>query len=125
VRSETPARSPGVDWHALVRKNGTKEFAAAFAPNPVLDTSVMYRPCVGVDAIASFFPTTNGMYDSLTFTNETVDGAKTCLELEGKAFGTDVGGTTIVTRSEAGLIVDIRQYHRPLPTVQLFSRRTR
>jgi hypothetical protein len=76
--SETPARSPGSDWRALVRTNGTKEFA--FAPNPVLDTSVMYRPCVGVDAIASFFPTTNGMYDSLTFTNETVDGAKTYLE---------------------------------------------
>lgn len=103
----------------------TKEFAAAFAPNPVLDTSVMYRPCVGVDAIASFSPTTNGICDSLTFANETVNGANTYLEWEGKAFGTDVGGTTIVTRSEAGLIVDIRQYHRPLPTVQLFSRRTR
>jgi hypothetical protein len=123
--SETPARSPGADWRALVRKNGTKEFAAAFAPNPVLDTSVMCRPCVGVDAIASFSPTTNGIYDSLTFTNETVNGANTYLEWEGKAFGTDVGATTIVTRSEAGLIVDIRQYHRPLPIVQLFSRRTR
>jgi hypothetical protein len=120
--SETPARSPGADWRALVRKNGTKEFAGAFAPNPVLDTSVMYRPCVGVDAIASFFPTTNGMYDSLTFTNETVDGAKTYLEWEGKAF---VGGTTIVARSEAGLIVNIRLYRRPLQIVQLFSRRTR
>ena len=83
--------------------------------------SELYQPCVGVDAIASFFPTTNGMYDSLTFTNETVDGAKTCLEWEGKAFGTDVGGTTIVTRSEAGLIVNIRLYHRPLQIVQLFS----
>ncbi len=122
---ETPARSPGADWRALVCKNGTKEFAAAFAANPVLDTSVMYRPCVGVDAIESFFATTNDMYDSLTFTNETVDGAKTYLEWEGKAFGTDVGGTTIVTQDEAGLLGKIRLYHRPLQIVQLFSRRTR
>jgi len=124
--SETPARSPGADWRALVRKNGTKEFAAAFAANPVLDTSVMFRRCVGVDAISSVFAAiTGGMYDSLTFTNETVDGAKTYLEWEGKAFGTDVGGTTIVTRDEAGLLGKIRLYHRPLQIVQLFSRRTR
>jgi len=123
--SETPARSPGADWRALVRKNGTKEFAAAFAANPVLDTSVMYRPCVGVDAIASFFATTNGMYDSLTFTNKRSMAPRPIWSGEGKAFGTDVGGTTIVTRSEAGLIVNIRLYHRPLQIVQLFSRRTR
>ena len=121
MSSETPARSPGADWRTLVRKNGTKEFAA----NPVLDTSVMYPPCVGVDAIASFFATTNGVYDSLTFINETVDGAKTYLEWEAKAFGTDVGGTTIVTRNEAGLIENTRLYHRSLQIVQLVSRRAR
>jgi hypothetical protein len=43
------------------------------------------------------------MYESLAFTNETVDGRKTYLEWEGKAFGKDVGGTTILTRDEAGL----------------------
>ena len=120
--SETPARSPGADWRALVRKNGTKEFAAAFAANPVLDTSVMYRRCVGVDAISSVFAAiTGGMYDSLAFTNETVDGSKTYLEWEGKAFGKDVGGTTILTRNEAGLIESVGIYHRPLQVVQLFA----
>src|SRR5262249_53061243 len=79
-------------------------------------------PCVGAAAIASFFAaTTSGMYESLAFTNETVDGRKTYLEWEGKAFGKDVGGTTILTRDEAGLIQSIRLYHRPLQVVLEFS----
>jgi hypothetical protein len=48
------------------------------------------------------------MYDPLAFINETIDGAKTYLEWQGKAFGKDVGGTTIPTRNEAGLIQSIR-----------------
>jgi hypothetical protein len=119
---ETPARAPGADWRDLVRKNGTKEFAAAFAPNAVLETSVMNGSCVGVDAIGSFFAaTTGGMYDSLKFTSETVDGARTYLEWEGKFLGKDIGGATIVTRNEAGMIESVRLYHRPLLAVQQLS----
>lgn len=114
---------PGTGWRAIVGKNGTKEFAAAFAPNVVLDASVLNGPCIGADAIAMFFAATaGGMYDSLAFTNETVDGRKTYLEWEGKAFGRDVAGTTILTCDEAGLIQSIRLYHRPLPIVLQFSR---
>src|SRR5690349_11441553 len=114
MSAENLARKPGDDWRAIVRKNGTKEFAAAFASEPVLDTSVLNGPCVGVDAIAAFFAaTTAGMHESLVFTNETIDGLKTYLEWQGKAFGKDVGGTTILTRDEAGLIQSVRLYHRP------------
>jgi hypothetical protein len=74
------ARTPGAGWSAIVRKNGTKEFAAAFAASPVLDASVLNGPCEGVDAIASFFAATaGGMYESLAFTHERVDGRKTFL----------------------------------------------
>jgi len=108
---------------AIVGKNGTKEFAAAFAPNAVLDTSVLNGPCIGADAIGSFFAATGGgMYDSLVFTNETIDGRKTYLEWQGKAFGKDVGGTTILTRDDVGLIQSIRLYHRPTPVLIQFSR---
>jgi hypothetical protein len=117
------ARKPGDDWRAIVRNNnGSKEFATAFVAEPVLYASVLNGPCVGVDAIAAFFAaTTAGMYESLAFTNETVDGLKTYLEWEGKAFGKDVGGTTVLTRNEADLIQSVRLYHRPLQVVLLFS----
>ena len=44
---EAAAPALGMDWRALVRKNGTKEFAAIFAENAVLETSVMYRALCG------------------------------------------------------------------------------
>jgi len=114
---------PGAEWMAIVRNNGTKEFAAAFSANPVLEGSVLHSPFLGIDAIEAFFTVTvSGMYDSLRFTTETVDGGKTYLEWEGKVFGKDVGGTTILTRDEAGLIQSIRLYHRPLEVVVEFSK---
>jgi hypothetical protein len=115
-------RKPGEDWMAIVRKNGPPEFSAAFAANPVLHTSVMSGPCVGVEAVATVIAASTGsMYDTLVFTHETVDGPKTYLEWEGNAFGKSVGGSTILTRNAAGLIQSVQIYHRPLPMVLQFS----
>ena len=119
---DNAAHAPGAEWKAIVQKNSGKESVAAFASNAVLEASVMNRPCVGAETIASVFAAVaGGMYDSLTFTSETVDGRKTYLEWEGKAFGKDVGGATILTHNEAGLIENVRLYHRPLQMVLQFS----
>jgi hypothetical protein len=81
---ENSQRKPSEDWLAIVYKAGTKKFAAAFAPNPVLDTSVMKGPCVGVEAIASFsLPLPAACTTHSLFANETNNGAKTYLS--GKA----------------------------------------
>jgi hypothetical protein len=77
-------RKAGAEWRAIVDKNGTREFAAAFTANPVLDASVLNRTLVGNDAMGAFLAATaRGMYDSLRFTTERVNGRKTYLE--GKA----------------------------------------
>jgi hypothetical protein len=112
---------PGQDWIAVVGKNGTREFATAFVAQPVLHASVLNAPCIGVEPIAAFFAVTSGMYDRLAFTHETKDGSKICLEWEGKVFGEDVAGTTILTRNDAGLIESVQLYHRPLHIVVRFS----
>jgi hypothetical protein len=112
---------PGQDWIAVVGKNGTSEFATAFVAQPVLHASVLNAPCIGVQPIAAFFAVTSGMYDTLAFTHETKDGSKICLEWEGKVFGEDVAGTTILTRNDAGLIESVQLYHRPLHIVVRFS----
>jgi predicted SnoaL-like aldol condensation-catalyzing enzyme len=113
---------PGAGWRSILSRNGTKEFAAAFSADAALGASVLNGPCIGADAIGSFFAVTaGGMYDSLAFTNETVDGGKTFLEWEGKAFGKDIAGTTIITRNEVGLIQSINLYHRPLPALLRFA----
>jgi len=112
---------PGQDWIAVVGKNGTREFATAFVAQPVLHASVLNAPCIGVEPIAAFFAVTSGMYDRLAFTHETKDSSKICLEWEGKVFGEDVAGTTILTRNDAGLIESVQLYHRPLHILVRFS----
>jgi hypothetical protein len=94
----------GQDWIAVVGKNGTSEFATAFVTQPVLHSSVLNAPCIGVEPIAAFFAVTSGMYDRLAFIHETKDSSKICLEWEGKVFGEDVEGTTILTRNDTGPI---------------------
>ena len=115
-------RQAGEGWIAIVRKSGTPEFAAAFAANPVLYASVLSEPCAGVELVETVIAaSTGGMYDTLVFTQETVDGPRTYLEWEGKAFGKSVGDSTILTRNASGLIENIQIYHRPLPMVLQFS----
>jgi hypothetical protein len=122
MTAENLTGKPGAGWLAIVRKNGSPEFATAFTSDVVLDASVLSAPFVGVSKIAAFFAATaGGMYDSLTFTHETVAGPKTYLEWEGKAFGEQVGGTTILTRNESGQIRSIRLYYRPLDAVLMFA----
>jgi hypothetical protein len=114
-------RAPGQDWIVIVRKNGTHEFATSFVAQPMLYASVLSAPCIGVERIAAFFAATSGMYDTIAFTHETKDDSKTFLEWDGKVFGEDVAGTTILTRDEAGLIESVQLYHRPLHIVVRFS----
>lgn len=115
-------REAGSDWRVIAQKSGTGEFAAAFAANPVLEASVLNGPLIGAAAVDAFFlATAHGMYESLRFTTETNDARKTYLEWEGRVFGKDVGGTTILTRDATGLIESIRLYHRPLQVVLEFS----
>ena len=106
--ADRSARRPSEDWIAIVPKSGTPEFAAAFVASHVLHASVLSKPCVGVEMVAMVLAaSTGGMYDTLVFTHEAVDGPKTYLEWEGKAFGKSVGGSTILTRDDAGLIQSI------------------
>jgi hypothetical protein len=121
MSSKALDHAPGQDWIAIVRKSGTSEFATAFVAHSVLYASVLNAPCIGVERIGAFFAATGGMYDIIAFTRETKDGSKTFLEWEGKVFGEDVAGTTILTRDEAGLIESIQLYHRPLHIVVRFS----
>ena len=89
--------------------------------HPMLYASVLNAPCIGVERIAAFFAATSGMYDTIAFTHETKDDSKTFLEWEGKVFGEDVAGTTVLTRDQAGLIESVQLYHRPLHIVVRFS----
>jgi ketosteroid isomerase-like protein len=115
---------PGKQWLDIVQKASfPQEFAKSFADDVVLDTSIAHHPMRGVDEVTSFFIATRAMYETFGVTDEGWSANKMWLEWEGTAFGGQaVGGTTIVTRNNAGLIDTIRLLHRPLSMVQLFSK---
>jgi hypothetical protein len=86
MAADSSKREAGSEWRAIAQKSGTREFAAAFTANPVLETSVLNGPLVGTAAVDVFFiATAHGMYDSLRFTTETNDGRKIYLEWEGRS----------------------------------------
>ena len=118
---EANKRAPGVTWMTMVRTLRTTDAKRYFASNVTLDASVLDRTSRGIKAVRAYFVAASDLYDSLKFTDETVSGARTFLEWEGKAFGKAVGGITVLMRSKSGRIAKIRLYLRPSTAVHQFA----
>ena len=118
--SSSPA-SPGIRWREIVRKNGSPEFARAFAPDVVLRASALNGTVEGPELLAAFLGATSTMYETLEFTHEAVDANKTFLEWEGRFSGTTVYGSTILTFNDQGLVQSILLLQSPLSVVRTFS----
>jgi hypothetical protein len=117
----TSDESPGDVWLEIVRRPTEEAFAAAFATDVVLDTSIASQPIVGPTAIWHFFEASRTMYDAIRFTHETSMGSRTCLEWEGKFQVRDIAGTTIMAFDANGAIESIQLFHRPYEQVIAYS----
>ena len=121
MTEEAHKRVPGVTWMTMVRTLRTTDARRYFASNVTLDASVLDRTSRGIKAVRAYFVAASDLYDSLKFTHETVSGARTFLEWEGKAFGRAAGGITVLVRSKSGRIAKIRLYLRPSAAVHQFA----
>lgn len=115
------AQPPGQIWLEIVQRPTEEAFAAAFATDAVLDTSIASQPIVGPTGIWRFFEASRTMYDSIRFTHDTSAGSRTCLEWEGKFQGRDIAGTTILAFDANGAITSIQLFHRPYEQVIAYS----
>ena len=113
--------SPGRVWLEIVRRPTEAVFAAAFATDAVLDSSISSQSIVGPTAIWHFFEASRTMYDTIRFTHETSMGSRTCLEWEGKFQARDIAGTTIMAFDGNGAIKSIQLFHRPYEQVIAYS----
>jgi hypothetical protein len=113
--------TPGHVWFEIVRRPTEEAFAAAFATDVVLDTSIANRRIVGPPAIWHFFQASRTMYDSIRFTHETSAGSRTCLEWEGKFQARDIAGTTLIAIDADGAIKSMQLFHRPYEQVIAYS----
>jgi hypothetical protein len=115
------ADTPGGTWLATISLPTLEGFAKAFTPDVALSLSTAEEPVVGPAAVRHFFEITRTMYDDFAFVHEARDPGRTYLEWQALFQGNPVGGATILSSSEGGLISEIQLYHRPYGQVLAFA----
>jgi pimeloyl-ACP methyl ester carboxylesterase len=109
-------------WKHAFASRSAQAFSEAFAPDMVLDATVLTRPLVGRDAVKTLMGTASNIYESVTFTHEASNGERTYLEWKAAAFGgLELRGITILTKGDDGRIVRAAIHHRPLGAALRFS----
>ncbi|MGW1912971.1 alpha/beta fold hydrolase [Streptomyces sp. NPDC002076] len=113
---------PTQGWTNAFAAKSSDAFGEVFAADVVLEASVLTRPVEGRGQVKEVMGAASAVYEFLAFTQEAVNGRRTYLEWEAKAFGgVHLDGVTILTRDEDGQIVRIAIHHRPLDAVKRFS----
>ncbi|SER46484.1 SnoaL-like domain-containing protein [Lentzea xinjiangensis] len=122
AEESTTSNAHRSDWTDAFAEKSSAAFGAAFAEDVVLEASVLRRPITGRRQVAHVLEVASGIYESLTFEHQTVDGDRTYLEWEAVALGgTVLRGVTVLTRNSGGLVTRAAIHHRPLDAVLAFS----
>lgn len=109
-------------WTQAFANKSADTFAEAFDAEVVLEASVLRGPVEGRDNVKIVMAAASGIYESLEFTHQAVNGARTYLEWQATALGgMALRGVTILTKNESGQIVRAAIHHRPLDAALTFS----
>jgi hypothetical protein len=109
-------------WTQAFGQKSADAFAETFAPDVVLEASVLARPAVGVDQVKTVMTAASRIYEALSFTHEAHSGLRDYLEWEVQAFGGEkMRGITVLTKNAQGKIVHVAIHHRPLGGAIKFS----
>jgi pimeloyl-ACP methyl ester carboxylesterase len=110
------------EWTEAFASKSADKFAEGFDINVVLEATVLRSPVEGRDHVKAVMAAASAIYESLEFTQQTVDGPRTYLEWKATAFnGKALNGVTVLTKNEAGQIVRAAIHHRPLDAALAFS----
>ncbi|CAB3788406.1 2-succinyl-6-hydroxy-2, 4-cyclohexadiene-1-carboxylate synthase [Paraburkholderia caffeinitolerans] len=109
-------------WTRAFEQKSEDTFSDAFAPEVVLEASVLARPVAGIERVKAIMTTASKIYEALAFTHEARKDSRDYLEWEVLAFGGErMRGVTVLTKNPAGKIVHIAIHHRPLGGALKFS----
>lgn len=109
-------------WTRAFEHKSADAFADAFAPNVVLEASVLAKPVVGIDQVKTVMTAASKIYEALSFTHEAHNDMRDYLEWEVQAFGGEqMRGITVLTKNVEGRIVHVAIHHRPLGGALKFS----
>jgi hypothetical protein len=113
--------APGAAWLEVVSRQTIQAFSCAFSADPILESTVIPKPLLGVGAIYDFFCTTRSMYDRISFVQEMRSVTRACFEWEGVFQGERISGATILAYDARGAIERIRLFHFPYEQLNAFS----
>jgi hypothetical protein len=109
-------------WAGAFKSKKSDAFADSFADDVVLEAAVLRKPITGRANVALVLGTASKLYESVTFTHETTNGARSYLEWEAIMPGEPpLHGCTILVRDEAGKTAKAIIQHRPLDGLLAFS----
>ena len=109
-------------WTTAFAEQSEKSFADTLAEDVTLEASVFTRPIVGRNRVKHVMGVGSKIYEAIAFTHQAENGARTYLEWQAKAFGSEsFAGVTVLTKDEKGLIVHAAVHHRPLAALLRFS----
>jgi len=114
----------GSFWQDIVRRPTLEEFATAFTPNVVFETSSCNRQVEGPADLHTLVRTMSSLYERLAFSARTDSGNATYLVWNGRSEGEDIAGVTLFRRDTSGrLIESVFLHQRPLRAVVRFAGR--
>jgi pimeloyl-ACP methyl ester carboxylesterase len=109
-------------WTRAFEHKSADTFADAFAPNVVLEASVLAKPVVGIEQVKTVMTAASKLYEALSFTHEAHNDMHDYLEWKVQAFGGEqMRGVTVLTKNAQGKIVHVAIHHRPLGGALKFS----
>lgn len=122
LASARASGTPRQGWTRAFENKSADAFAKAFAPDIVLEASVLAKQVVGLEQVKIVMANASKIYEALAFTHEATNGQRSYLEWEAKAFGGEtLRGVTILTKNTDGQIVHAAIHHRPLEAALKFS----
>ncbi|HEX4222668.1 MAG TPA: nuclear transport factor 2 family protein [Pseudonocardiaceae bacterium] len=111
-------------WTNAFESRDSGAFADAFAEDVVLEATALRKPVSGRANVALVMGAASNIYESVTFTHEAANGARSYVEWVSVMPGVGpLHGTTILVRDEAGKIAKAIIQHRPLDGMLAFSAR--
>ncbi|MEU0072847.1 nuclear transport factor 2 family protein [Streptomyces sp. NPDC006332] len=118
----TAAGVPQVDWTEAFDARSQAAFNQAFAPDVVLEATLLTRPIEGHERVARAMTVMSNIYESLEFTHQATSGRRTYLEWTAQALGgLRLKGVTVLVRDEQGRITTVAIHHRFLNESLLLS----
>lgn len=114
------------DWKNAFSQHTPEGFAAAFAPDIVLEATTLNVPVRGRDKVKLVMAAASKIYKSLKFTDMISAGPKQYLEWIAEAHaGETFSGVTVLARDANGSIVHDAIHHRPMKAAIFFAQTLR